>query len=218
MQFVVKPVFDNRDRVFNVDELSLIMGDIRKSGKPVSKAVRIALELCALTLQRSGEVSGMKVDELNFERREWRIPAWRTKNRKEQMLPLSSTAFLLIEEALSIRVESKKTDNAVFPSPTKAEESITGHALTVSFKRLRAEHDWPKNIRLHDLRRTGASSMAELEVPESIITRVLNQTDANAAVVTAVYNRHNYMPQKREALETWDNRYLEIIGVNASDG
>jgi integrase len=54
------------------------------------------------------------------------------------------------------------------------------------------------NWRFHDLRRTGATLMAEGGVQRFIIERVLGHADHT---VTAVYDRATYRDEKRAALE-----------------
>ena len=71
------------------------------------------------------------------------------------------------------------------------------------------------NIRPHDLRRTGATNLTSerLGFPRFIVSKILNHTgDAgNAAAVTSVYDRNEYLPEKRRALDAWAKRLLEIV-------
>src|SRR5712691_6776475 len=52
-------------------------------------------------------------------------------------------------------------------------------------------------------RRTAASGMARLSVPPHVIERVLNHISGSQAGVAGIYNRYGYLPEKRQALETW---------------
>jgi len=64
-----------------------------------------------------------------------------------------------------------------------------------------------KNVRIHDLRRTVASRMAELGISESVISRVLNHVSAFKGTITGrVYNKHGYDREKRRALLLWASR------------
>jgi integrase len=60
--------------------------------------------------------------------------------------------------------------------------------------------------RLHDLRRTAASGMARLGVAPHVIEKVLNHVSGEISGVAAVYNRHGYDAEKREALEKWSDQ------------
>jgi len=52
----------------------------------------------------------------------------------------------------------------------------------------------------HDLRRTAATKMTEAGINRLAISKVLNHAESG---VTAVYDRHSYDKEKRQALETW---------------
>ncbi len=58
--------------------------------------------------------------------------------------------------------------------------------------------DWT----LHDLRRTGATRMADSGVQPHIIEAVLNHVSGHKGGVAGVYNRAAYEPEKRTALDT----------------
>ena len=70
--------------------------------------------------------------------------------------------------------------------------------------------DWSggNNWRLHDLRRTARTGLAEIGVPEIIAEKVLNHAERN--VLARIYNRHEYADEKRQALERWATRLREI--------
>jgi hypothetical protein len=62
--------------------------------------------------------------------------------------------------------------------------------------------------RLHDLRRTVATGMAELGVQPHIIEAVLNHVSGHKAGVAGVYNRAVYAPEKAAALELWGRHVM----------
>ena len=51
--------------------------------------------------------------------------------------------------------------------------------------------------------------MTALGIPRLTVSKILNHTDRG---VTAVYDRHSYLPEKRHALEAWGARLQEIVG------
>ena len=59
--------------------------------------------------------------------------------------------------------------------------------------------DW----RLHDLRRTAATRMADLGVQPHVIEAVLNHVSGYRAGVAGTYNRAIYAAEKRAALVLW---------------
>jgi len=61
---------------------------------------------------------------------------------------------------------------------------------------------------IHDLRRTAATGMGRLGVSRFIIGRVLNHADRS---VTGIYDRHEYLNEKRQALEAWGNHLGNLV-------
>ena len=62
---------------------------------------------------------------------------------------------------------------------------------------------------LHDIRRSVATGLAPLGVPQDTIDRVLNHAKGALA---GTYNRHEYLDQKRRALEAWAEHVRFIVG------
>ena len=60
----------------------------------------------------------------------------------------------------------------------------------------------------HDLRRTAASNMTSIGIPRLVVSKILNHVESG---VTAVYDRHSYDIEKREALNAWADRLMEIV-------
>ncbi len=177
---------------------------------PVSAGLVMALKLCAFTAQRAGEVAGITMAELDLDRQIWTIPGSRTKNHRSHVVPLSDKAVELIRS--QIGDNAKTASAALFPSPTDASVPVTPKALTRAFVRMRATAADLDGLRLHDLRRTAATNMAQAGVPTSHISRVLNHTDGTGAAVTAVYNRYDYLDEKRAALDTWASKLDAMAG------
>jgi integrase len=61
----------------------------------------------------------------------------------------------------------------------------------------------------HDFRRTASTGMAVLHISQDTIDRVLNHAKGALA---ATYNRHEYLAEKRRALEAWAERVALIVG------
>src|SRR5207302_8112028 len=70
---------------------------------------------------------------------------------------------------------------------------------------------------LHDLRRTATTGMARLGIAPHVADRVLNHQAGTIRGVAAVYNRFEYLDERRAALEAW-GRYIEgLIGAPAQN-
>ena len=64
--------------------------------------------------------------------------------------------------------------------------------------------------RLHDLRRTCVSGMARLGIAPHVADKILNHQDGTISGVAAVYQRHDFLSERRQALDLW-GAHLEAI-------
>jgi integrase len=65
--------------------------------------------------------------------------------------------------------------------------------------------------RLHDLRRTVATRLAELGVQPHVIEAVLNHVLGHKAGVASIYNRALYAAEKWQALDLWSEHVRSLI-------
>jgi hypothetical protein len=54
---------------------------------------------------------------------------------------------------------------------------------------------------LHDLRRTVVSGMGRLGVPPHVADKILNHQEGTISGVAAVYQRHEFLAERKEALD-----------------
>jgi integrase len=176
-----------RDRVLDDDELAHIILAARKIGGPYGGIV----ELLALTGQRREEVARLQWEELDLARGIWTIPKSRTKNAKTHLVHLS-------EQALAVLKRVDRNGPLVF--------SLLGTKPFQEFSRAKRVLDQLSGVtgwRLHDLRRTCVSGMARLGVAPHVADKILNHQSGTISGVAAVYQRHEFLAERREALERW---------------
>ena len=65
--------------------------------------------------------------------------------------------------------------------------------------------------RLHDLRRTIVSGMARLGIPPHIADKILNHQAGTISGVAAVYQRHDFLAEREEALDRWGVHVEHIV-------
>jgi len=186
----------SRDRVLAPDELRALWKVIETLSDP-SKSMLKAL---FLTGQRRDEVRLMRWSEINFDEAVWVIPAERTKPKRTQVVPLSAPMVELLRNQQTGELMVK--DRYVF--------TVNGDKPYAGQKRLKQRVDELSGVTgwiFHDLRRTIASGTPQLKTPEEVVRRILNHASRG---VTAVYNRYDYLEEKRAALDAWAER-LEVI-------
>lgn len=189
-----------RKRTYSPDELKEIWTAFSIQDEPVRSLFMILL-LCG---QRLGETRRCKWEHINLKNGFWTIPAGETKAKRENIVPLSKQALEIIQTLK----KSAGNSEYVFQSNRIENEPV---------KWLQKASDRVKDItgiddfRIHDLRRTAATNMAELGTDRTVLGKVLNHKElAGDDQVTAIYDRHDYLEQKRAALQKWAN-YLERI-------
>lgn len=183
-----------RDRVLTNNELASVIRAARQIGGAYGGIV----EMLALTGQRREEVAQMVGDEIDFNSRTWTLPGSRTKNGKPHIVHLSEACIKLIKRA-------SRSGSYVF--------SISGVRPFQNFtnaKRALDELSGVTGWRLHDLRRTCVSGMARLGVPPHVADKILNHQSGTISGVAAVYQRHDFLAERKLALERW-GQYIETL-------
>jgi integrase len=184
----------SRERVLSDQELAVIWQAADRLGYPVGAFLRLLI----LTGQRRSEVAGIRRCEINGAL--WTIPAERSKNGRAHEVPLPATAQALLAEAPRI-----VGNDHVFTGRGKAPFSAFTAAKAEIYE-LAPIAGWT----FHDLRRTLASGMARLGQPVHVIEAVLNHRSGTISGVAAIYNRHQYLEEKRAALEEWGKHVLAL--------
>jgi hypothetical protein len=64
---------------------------------------------------------------------------------------------------------------------------------------------------LHDLRRTMVSGMARLGVAPHVADKILNHVGGTISGVAAVYQRHEFLKERRDALERWGAHVVGLL-------
>jgi len=185
----------SRDRIVDDEELTRVIMAARKIGGPYGRIV----EFLALTGQRREEVAQASWDEFDLEQRLWLIPNRRTKNGKAHTVHLSEEAVIVLEQT---------------PNRAKLIFSDSETRPFQAFSRAKRELDrisGVRNWRLHDLRRTCVSGMARLGVPPHVADKILNHQAGTISGVAAVYQRHEFMVERRDALERWGKHVASAI-------
>jgi integrase len=208
-----------RERNLTADEVRAFWTALDGDDIEMSKPVRLGLKLILLTAQRPGEVAGAGRSEFDLAAARWTIPASRTKNARSHDVPLSTGALELINDLLELAKDRPHLLPSVH-SKLKPDEPLSQRALS---RALRNNVDEDKGgsenlfgfepFTPHDLRRTAASMMTALGIQRLHVSKVLNHTDLG--VTGAVYDQHDYWPEKKLALETWADEVSAIVAGKA---
>jgi len=206
-----------RKRVLTDDEMKMLWQAWSQpqdfQGLQLSPEMGLALRLALVALVRGQEIVGARKDEIDKRARTWLIPASRMKGKRPHLVPLSGLAMEIIDQALALSGGSE----FLFPSPRGAGEDVPmdrgafSRAMSRVCSVLSIENATP-----HDFRRTGATNITSerIGMPRFIVSQILahaTDTGGAAAVTGMHYDLNDYLPEKRKALDAWDELLRRIV-------
>ena len=191
-----QPRSKNHHRALPYQELPAALCAIRES--TAYGPVKLAFELLALTACRSGEVRGMKWDEVDLQQAVWTIPAARMKAGRPHRVPLSQRALTILKEA-------RRLDNdgsIVFPA-IQSGTVLSDMAFTQLLRRLDLD------CVPHGVRSSFRDWAAEQgNARHDVVERSLAHEVGNAT--EAAYFRSDLFDLRRPLMEEW-GRFLEGV-------
>ncbi len=191
----------SRDRCLTDEELRLVIQSAREDGYPYGNII----EALVLTAQRRGEVVGMMWDEVDIDNQTWTVPAQRSKNGKAHKVHLSGQMIELLGRC-------PNAGQLVFTS--------NGKTMFSGFSRAKRRLDMRSSVsswRVHDLRRTFTTKLADLKIPPHIADKVLNHQSGTISGVAAVYQRHEFLSERKAALDAWGNYVQSLLSGSKPD-
>jgi integrase len=176
-----------RHRTLTDEELKAVLVAAREIGHPFGSIV----QMLALTAQRRDEVGRLTWDQLDLEQAVWVMPPEHAKNGKPHLVHLSRPVLQLLGSVPRLGELVFSSDGmTLFQGYSKAKARLD---------RLSGVRDWT----LHDLRRTVVSGMARLGAAPHVADKILNHQSGTISGVAAVYQRHEFLHERKMALETW---------------
>lgn len=211
-----------RDRYLNEMEVRWLW-DAAGELDATSRAFFLTL---LLTGQRRDELRDVVREELDLSREWMDLPAERMKGKLAHITPFGDKAWSLISNRIS-----SHNYNVVFPSLRAHfdEAAYTVYDLcnalnflnaTMAAKAAAAGRRFERWT-AHDLRRTFstlASGILDDEEDTVLAADHIERVLAHKiAGVRGVYNKHEYLKEKRRVLRVWENEVRRIVGAEAFD-
>jgi len=193
-----------RDRVLSEEEIKNLWENLNKENVAIADETKRAIKLILVTAQRPGEVIGMHADEIDG--KWWTIPAARAKNGKMHRVFLTDLALELIGYT--------SNKEYIFPSPHKRKKQPMGSNAMLNGIRRNIEELQTEYFTPHDLRRTAATNLAKMGAMDEVIDAILNHSKVG---VIRVYNQYKYDREKQLALERWEKKLRQIIGMEEKE-
>lgn len=187
------------------DELRVILPALPGIGAENALAVKIQLATCV----RLGELAKAEWEHVDLDRAEWFVPDQNSKTGRGFTIPLPPAVVGWFRELEPFACGSR------FVLPARQVRRTRNHGREVHFEQ-RAMNamlhklceklgDKVRRFTPHDLRSTARSHLAALGVNILVAERCLNHSLGG---LIAIYDQHDYMTERRAALELWTDFIL----------
>jgi integrase len=212
---------NSRARVLSDDELKSIWhvcarrlafddnacpGAVLEIPSKVPRNFATIVQLLILTGQRRGEIAALQPSWIKDNT--IMIPASVAKNGREHIIPVGAGNAHVLASFVGVE-NSPPHSRLAFPARgTDSERSFNGWSKSkVALDKASGVTDWT----LHDLRRTYASNMARLGVQLPVIEKLLNHVSGSFGGIVSVYQRHNFLPEMREAVDKYEKWLISLL-------
>jgi len=193
----LKHLLPARSKLSRGHHAALPFGDVAEFLKTVRARAGVtaaAIEFIVLTAARSGEVLGMRWDELDMAAKVWTVPASRMKAGREHRVPLSSRAMAILSD-MALHRSPDEQNGYVFLG-LRAGRPMSDMTLTMTLRRMNV----PSTI--HGFRSSfrdwaGEVSTFPREVAEAALAHVLSDK------TEAAYRRGDALEKRRIMMEAW---------------
>jgi integrase len=172
-----------------------------------SDVYRSCIKLLMLTGCRSGEIGGLRRDEIKDDMIV--LHGNRVKNKRTHVVPLSAPAQAILAAQQPMEGDFVFCGTRAFASWGRGKSDLDQRLVAAGEK---LDH-WSQ----HDLRRSVATHMAEIGIAPHIIEAVLNHVSGHKAGVAGIYNRATYEKEKRTALALWADHVMALVEDRATN-
>jgi integrase len=165
---------------------------------------RLALRLMVLTFTRTTELRGAQwweFEDLDGKDPLWRVPAERTKMKRDHVVPLAPQAVRILHELRSL--PNSSASKFVFASPSR-EGFMSNNTMLYALYRM----GYHGRATVHGFRAMASTALNEMGFRSDVIERQLAHQEQNA--VRAAYNRAEYLAERRTMMHHWAD-YLDAM-------
>lgn len=192
----------SRDVALSPQEVGTLLRGIYQSS--AKRQHKLALHLLILCMVRKSELTEARWEEIDLQKAEWSIPGERMKKEKPHMVPLSKQAVAMFEELHALSSGS----DWVLPSRSSLSRPIAHSTLNQAVRSLELDI---REFVIHDFRRTASTHLHEAGFNTDWVEKALAHEQKG---IRGVYNRAEYLGQRREMLQWW----ADFVDAQIEDG
>jgi len=192
--FVRKPI--QHSQPMSVADIAKFRGGLQSYGG--FRTNTIALELLQLLFLRTVEIRRGRWEHVNLEAGLWDIPAELMKKGRRHLVPLPPRALELLRELKGITGGG----DLMFPGLRHPDKPVDGSTFNRALERLGM-----KGFTCHDFRATASTHLYESGLFRAeVIEMQLSHAEENRT--KAAYNHAEYLPERRELMQWWQDFVL----------
>jgi integrase len=190
--FVLPKKLDDRERVLTLEEARRVWSAAGELPYPNGQFIKLLM----LTGCRRSEILGLRwEEEVGADAIE--LPGARTKTGSGHRIPLSTAMRAVLDDCRHNRIAN---------SPYVLSNS--GHTALRNAARVKTALDEAldepvEDFRLHDLRRTIVSILAEKGYNPIVLDKLLGHQPRALSAIARIYQRHDHADERAQALEAW---------------
>jgi len=170
---------------------------------PGTFIVKSGLQLLALTFLRPSEVRLGEWTEIDFAEKLWRIPAKRMKMRLDHIVPLSAQALEILQSLNEFTGDGR----LIFPGLRSPLSPISDATFIAALRRMGYDKD---EMTAHGFRAMASTLLNEQGYSADVIEKQLAHNPRDK--IRGVYNRAEYLPERRKMMQEWANYLSELKG------
>lgn len=204
---IAKPTKETaRERILSVSEIREIWTVTYEMGELWGPLLRLII----LTGQRRSEIIKLRWTEVSFDKSQIIKDRSQTKNGRPHTTHLAPSALIELRE---LRARADKVQKSELVFTTTGTSPVSGISrMKVRLDKLLGDDFEP--WRIHDIRTSLATALADTGEPEGVVDRILNHSASGSApsAVARVYNQAELLPQRAKALDRWAKIVTAVSG------
>jgi len=197
---VLKPTKKTNYARLDQKELPELLRKIDEyDGQPLTK---LALQLMAFTFVRTSELIGARWEEIDLDKKQWRIPAERMKMKTPHIVPLSDQAIAVLGKIKELAADQI----LLFPSERRDGKSMSNNTILYALYRL----GYHSRMTGHGFRGIASTILHERGYNHDHIELQLAHSKRDA--VSASYNHALYLEPRARMMQDWAD-YLSTLKI-----
>jgi len=196
---IIKTGGTNHFAAIESKDLPQFMADLRGHKAKLNRQTYLAVYMMMLTFVRTGELIKAEWGEIDFEAKQWLIPAKRMKMKKDHIVPLSRQSIEILKELRELHNHPVY----VFPSRNSYKKHMSNNTILMALDRM----GYRGKMTGHGFRALAMSTIMEKlgyrhEIPDAQLAHAKKHSLGGA------YDRAKFLEERIVMMQHWAD-YLE---------